>query len=332
MDATPRNGTNRRDFLAQGVAATSALLAGQHLLHAAPDGPIVAIVRDKSKKVIQDHKVDAAIVQRLVDKAVMTLAGKDNAAKAWGTFVSPTDKVAVKFNGLFARATTHPEVVDAVTASLIRLGVKPENIVVYDRDDRALATAGIKANRSGTGPRVVGTEKIFRKSIDATYGKKVNAGPVGTQITRLLTEADVLINLPIMKTHALAGITGALKNHLGTIPNANAFHRDSCRYVADLNALEPIKAKTRICICDALYGLYDGGPRFRPRARWDYHGIVASADPVALDATLADIIKAKRLAEGMSPYPKPIHHIERAAELGLGIADIKRIKRIELDV
>ena len=58
----------------------------------------------------------------------------------------------------------------------------------------------------------------------------------------------------------------------------------------------------------------------------------ASADPVALDATLADIIKAKRLEQGMSPYQKPLHHIERAAELGLGTADLKSIRRVELDV
>jgi len=329
---TNRHGIDRRDFIIQGAAATGALLASQHLAHAAPAAPTVAIVRDKSKKVIDGHKVDAAIVQRLVDKAVMTLAGQDDPVKAWAKFVKPTDKVAVKFNGLFRRATTHPEMVDAVTASLTKLGVKPENIVVYDRDERALRTAGIKPNHTDTGPRVIGTEKVFRKTIDATYDKKVKAGPVETQITKLLTQADVLINLPIMKTHTLAGISGALKNHLGTIPNARDFHREICRYVADLNALEPIKAKTRLCICDALYGLYDGGPRFRPRARWDYFGVIASADPVALDATLADIIKAKRLEKGMSPYQRPIHHIERAAELGLGVADLKKIQRVELDI
>jgi len=203
--------------------------------------------------------------------------------------------------------------------------------VVYDRDDKGIRTARMKLNRAA-GIRVVGTEKAFRKSIGQTYASQVDAGPVATRITKLLTQADVLINLPIMKTHVLAGISGALKNHLGTIPNARDFHRDTCKFIGDLNALAPIKAKTRLCICDALYGLYNGGPGYKPRFRWNYHGIVAATDPVALDATLADIIKAKRLEKGMSPYQKPTLHIARAAELGLGTDDLKAIRRVEMDV
>jgi uncharacterized protein (DUF362 family) len=320
---------DRRGFLRTGAAASAALLAGGRLAHAAPQGPAVVIVRDKAKKAIADHTVDAAIVQKLVDKAVMSLADKDDVAKAWGTLVAPKDKVAVKFNGLFARATTHPEIVDAVTNGLMKAGIDPANIVVYDRDARAFKTARIAINREGARPRAYPTVR--------DYGPKVKAGPHSTQITNILANADVLINLPIIKTHSLAGISGALKNHLGTIPNASTLHTDdkqgkSCLFVADLNALEPIKAKTRICICDALYGLYHGGPRFNARFRWDLHSIIASLDPVALDTTLADIIKAKRVEKGMSPYQKPIRHITRAAELGLGQGDLAKINRLEIEI
>jgi len=319
---------SRRRFLAQSGAATAAVVASSRLT-AAPVGPTVVVVRDKSKKVIQGRQVDAAIVQKLVDQAVMAVAGKDDVAKAWATYVSPKDKVAVKFNGLFANGSTHPEVVHAVVKGIIQAGVEPGNIVVYDRDNRALKTAGLEFSDGAGKPRIVGTEKQFRKTIAQCYGPEVKAGPVATRITKLLLDADVLINLPIMKTHVLAGITGALKNHLGTVPNAKDFHRDTCLYAADISALPPVKSKTRICICDALYGLYHGGPSFKPRFRWDYYGIVAATDPVAFDATLADIIKAKRLEEGMSPYHKDPVHIARAAELGLGTADLKAIKRVE---
>jgi len=319
---------NRRRFLAEGVAATAVVMAASRLA-AAPGGPTVVIARDKSKQVIQGRRIDAAIVQKLVDQAVMRLAGKEDAAAAWGVYVKPKDKVAVKFNGLFRNATTHPEVVQAVVKGLLAAGVPPANIVVYDRDDRALSTAGLKPGGQVT---FRGTEKQFRKTIDQCYGKETKAGPVGTRITKILLDADVLINLPIMKTHGLAGITGALKNHLGTVPNARDFHRDTCRYVADISALPAVKDKTRLCICDALYGLYHGGPQFRPQFRFDYYGVLAATDPVALDATLADIIKAKRVAEGMSPYHKDTLHIARAAELNLGTADLKSIQRVEMDV
>lgn len=329
MAGRREKGLGRREFLVTG-AATAAALATGPLGSAAPAGPKVVIVRDKSRQVIKGEKVNAEIARRLVDKAVATLAGTDDIGKAWAKFVGPNDKVAVKFNGLFDRASTHPEVVKAVADGLLKAGVKPGNIVIYDRDERAFRTARIPTNRDKTTPLAYPTNK--------DYGPKVKAGPHDTQITNILHRADVLINLPMMKTHVLAGMSGALKNHLGTVPNASRLHRDerggkSCLYVADLNALEPIKAKTRICICDALYGLYDAGPQYRGgRFRWDYHGVVASTDPVALDIVLSELIKAKRLEKGLSPYCKPIRHVLRAAELGLGEADLAKINRHEIEI
>lgn len=324
MRSTHLDRVNRRQFLCRSGATTAALLAGGRLLGAAPTGPTVAIIRDKTKKSIAGTKVDAAIVQRLVDKAVMTLAGKDDVAKAWATYVKPTDRVAVKFNGLFRRATTQPEVIHAVTNGLIKAGVDPAKIVVYDRNDKDMRTSRLTINREGKGVRIYGTER--------SYGKPVKAGPVSTNLSDILTQADVLVNVPMMKSHVRCGVTGALKNHLGSVPNAGAFHRNFCAAIADLNTLGPIKDKTRICIADALYSLYDGGPAYRSRARWDYHGVIASVDPVALDATLEDIVMAKRREMGLTrPHSNPLH-IARAAELGLGEADLKKIRRVSVEI
>jgi uncharacterized protein (DUF362 family) len=327
---TKHGGMDRRDFLRTGAVATATALASRHLA-AAPAGPTVTIVRDKTKKVIDGSTVDAAIAQKLVDQAVMKLAGKDDVAKAWAAFVGPKDKVAIKFNGLFRNATTHPEVVMAAVKGMVLAGVDPANIVVWDRDARALKTANMPDEFAGAKAQF--TEEKFRKETDAKYSASMKAGPVETRLSKILTEEmDVLVNMPALKTHGIAGMSGALKNHLGSVPNPSSFHKDNCRYVADISALEPIKSKTRICICDALYGSFDRGPRYSPRHRWDYYGIVASADPVAMDTVLGDIIRAKRVEEGLSPFLKPHVHVERAAELGLGCGDLAKINRVEMDV
>lgn len=328
MSRTDSRGVGRRRFLVTGAAATAALAASQRAAEAAA-GPLVAVVRDKTKKVVSKRTIDAAIVQRLVDHAVMTVAGVDDIAKAWAKFVSPTDKVAVKFNGLFPRATTSAEVVFAVTTSLVKGGVDPKNIVVYDRSDKDVGKARMEVKRDGAGPFIYGTE--------GNYGPEVKAGPVTTRLSKILLDADVLINVPVLKTHVLSGVTGAMKNHLGTVNNASKFHRDekranNCRFVADISALEPIKTKTRLCIADALTGQYDRGPGYSARHRWDYYGIVAGADFVALDAVLADLIRAKRIEKGLSPDFKPFRHLERAVELGLGEGDLKKINRVEADI
>lgn len=315
---------NRRAFLIQGAAATATLLAARGLAEeAATKGPTVVVIRDKAAKVIDGFNVDATIVQRLVDKAVMALAGKDDVAKAWGMFVAPKDRVAVKFNGLFARATTHPEVIIAVTSGLVRAGVSPANIVVYDRSDKDFATTGLQLNRDGEGVRMYPTRE---------YGADVKAGPVGTKLSKILLDADVIVNVPMMKSHHRCAITGALKNHLGSVPNAGAYHDNFCAAIADLNALVPIKDKTRICIADALYGLYDAGPGFSPKAKWDYCGVLAATDPVAIDAVMDDIVMAKRIEKGLKPRHESNLHITRAAELGLGEADPKKINRVEVEI
>jgi len=317
-------GLNRREFLVTGAAATAALLAARGIAQAAPGGPMVAIVRDKSKKVVENYTVDPAIAQRLVDKAVMTLAGKDDVAKAWAAYVSPKDKVAIKFNGLFARAATHGEVINAITAGLIKAGVEPGRIVIYDRSDGDAAKSGLKISRDPKAIQVVGT--------GGDLGPDVKAGAIGTKLSKFLLDADVLINVPIMKSHNRCSSTGALKNHLGSIPNAGAFHDNFCAAIADLNTLGPIKDKTRLCIADALYSFYDAGPEFQPRTRFDYFGVLAATDPVAIDAVMDDIIKAKRIEKGLSPNNNSPLHIARAAELGLGQADLKNINRVEMEI
>ena len=324
MSIVRAQGVNRRTFLVQGAAATASLLAARGIGLAAPGGPTVVIVRDKTKKVVQDFEVDAKLVQALVDKAVMALSGKDDVAKAWAAYVSPKDKVAIKFNGLFERSVTHGEVINAILAGLAKAGVEPGNIVVYDRADGDAAKSGLKVSRDPKGVRVLG--------IGGTLGPDVKVGTITTKLSKLLLDADVLISVPIMKSHNRCSITGALKNHLGSIPNAGNFHDNCCAAIADLCALAPIKDKTRICIADALYSFYDAGPEFQPRTRFAYFGVLAATDPVALDATMDDLIKAKRLEKGLSPNNNSPIHIARAAELGLGQADLKNINRVEAEI
>jgi uncharacterized protein (DUF362 family) len=316
--------TDRRVFLKGAGAATAVLAAGSGVARPETTGPRVVVVRDKTCKSVAGSKVDSAIAQKLVDKAVMDLSGKDDIAKAWGQYVSPKEKVVVKFNGLFRGATTHPEILKAVTDGMVKAGVDPENIIVFDRSDKDFKTSNLDICREGKTVLYYGTQ--------GKYGKEVKAGPVSTKISEILTGADALVNVSFLKSHSRCGISGALKNHLGTVPNARDFHDACCKSVADLNTLDPIKKKTRICLTDGLYGVYDGGPRYSPKCRWDYHGVVASTDPVAHDTVLADIIKVQREAKGLKPYNNDPGYIARAGELGLGVCDLKKINRVSVEI
>jgi uncharacterized protein (DUF362 family) len=81
----------------------------------------------------------------------------------------------------------------------------------------------------------------------------------------LTTQVDGVLNLPILKQHMLAGMTGALKNNFGCIHNPNKMHLDNCDpYIAEVNAVPAIRDKQRLVIMDALRPVVDNGPAYQP--------------------------------------------------------------------
>lgn len=84
-------------------------------------------------------------------------------------------------------------------------------------------------------------------------------------VARVAYEADVLITLPKLKTHAMAYFTGAIKNQFGCVPgaqkatwhtrmpNANNF----CKMLLDLNTV----VKTSFAILDGIVAMEGNGPK-----------------------------------------------------------------------
>ena len=76
------------------------------------------------------------------------------------------------------------------------------------------------------------------------------------------------------------------------------------------------------------------GPHsFSPRFTWPYYGLIIGTDPVAVDATGAQIMTAKRrdYFETERPFTPPTHHTQYAdARYGLGNADPEKIDLVRL--
>jgi uncharacterized protein (DUF362 family) len=95
-----------------------------------------------------DPKPEA--VKKAVASLLATLTGEDQAADAWKKLgLSPDDTVAVKIAALGnARTSTSQEVIQGVTDSLKAAGIKPENIIVWDRLERDLTLSGFKVSNA----------------------------------------------------------------------------------------------------------------------------------------------------------------------------------------
>ena len=107
-----------------------------------------------------------------------------------------------------------------------------------------------------------------------------------TKFSNILLDADVVINIPVIKTHALTVLTGAVKNLWGCVPQYDRIlmHKYLDRLLADLiNIIKP-----QINIMDGILCSEGRGPTSGTPRRLNL--LLVSRDAVALDATTMRLI------------------------------------------
>lgn len=324
---------SRREFLKElmrtgaGLYTPAAVFA---VLLQEKRNPQSTIVEVKNPSVqTEGHRLRPEIVQAMVFESVRRLSGEKADKSAWRHYFSPDDVVGIKVNCLFGRgASTHPEVVMAIVEGLKLAGVKPENIIIWDRSDADLAKAGFTLNREGAGVKCYGTNGEY----DPTPTRH---GSFNGRLSKILSERiTALVNAPILKDHSIAGITNACKNHYGSIDNPGAHHGNNCDpYLADLNAVPAIRQKTRLIVCDAIRPICEGGPGLRGNYAWDYNAVLASTDPVAIDTVGWQIVEERRKELGLPPLAqvgRPVRYLQTAAQIGIGTNDPNKIRLIRV--
>jgi len=316
---------SRRTFLKRTFGAVVGATLGSEL-----GGNVSAAEAKRSRVVLmrdagyfKERTVDTVVARKMVDRLICELTGKSSVSDAWRTLFSPKERVAIKVNCLYPLVTTNPETVQTIVESMASAGFDPTRIIIFDRSDGDLTKCRFRLNDSAKGAKCYGTKEYV-------YPVKVRG--VETKISKILAdEVDALINVPVLKHHGISGITASLKNHLGTVPNPNEFHGDRCSRLAELNALDPIRKKTRLIILDGARAQCDNGPGFSPQFMWKYSGMMASTDTVALDTVAEKEILARRHEMGMQgPIRPPVKHIELAAKMGLGTGDPAQIELREI--
>jgi len=280
----------------------------------------------------EGHKVQRKKVRQMLEAGLKSLAQTKDARAALARWVRPADTVGLKVNCLAGRQmSTHLELVEELVAVLAAAGMPRHNAVVFDRADVDLRRAGYPIREGGKDFRCLGNDR-------AGYEKDLRVMPSGaSRFSRVATQqASVLINLPILKDHGLAGISGALKNNFGLVHNPNKFHLNGCDpHVAEVNAQPFVRRKQRLIICDALRVQVEGGPAFHPAGAMIQDAILLATDPVALDVVLWELLEGlrrqKKLPTLTADKRRPMH-ILTAAKHGLGVGDRQRIKLVEVKV
>jgi hypothetical protein len=147
--------------------------------------------------------------------------------------------------------------------------------------------------------------------------------------------ATAIINTRPLRTHDWSGLGTSIKNLIMFVPRPQDYHGDACASLGAIWHLPQLEGKVRLNVLVMLTPQFHStGPHsFSPEHVWPYGGLIVGVDPVAVDATGARIIEAKRkLYFGDNrPISPPPHHIEIAGErYGLGTSDPDRIDLVRL--
>ncbi len=187
---------------------------------------------------------------------------------------------------------THPAVVGAAARLLREAGVKE----ITAGDSCGVGTAVSAAAAVGMDETL---EKYRVPLVDFT-GMGAVPYEDGVQaksffLSREVFEADAIINVCKMKTHALERITGAVKNMYGCIhglhkakghtvyPSADSF----ARMLTDLNRF----LKPRLYIMDGIVAMEGNGPTSGDPVSMNV--LLMSQDPVALDSVFCRLVNLK---------------------------------------
>jgi uncharacterized protein (DUF362 family) len=323
---------NRREFVKEMVAGAAVLGTGTKLAWGqakAAEKSRVVIVRD-AKLRTPGPAPDEKRVAAMLDHAMQTYFQAQNPVQPWKQVVRPGQVVSLKLNSLGGRAIS-PSValVAAICERLQQAGIKAGDIIVWDRSSRYLEAAGFTLSNAPGAVRCFATDTAGYESAAVSYGA------VTTRLSKILTQSDVVINLPVLKNHNIVGVTMAMKNMYGVINNPNAMHGNACDpYIADLNMIPQIRQKVRFVVGGMMTAVYEGGPNYRPEYAWNEDGLMVGEDRVAIDTISAQIIERKRAEKGLQTLEQkgtPLTYLATAADAQhkLGTNDPARIALIE---
>lgn len=319
----------RREFLVEGTAAASAaaLMAGCGD-DEGDDSPTpvnigASVVEVKDEKSVDAKGVlDATRVKAMLHAGLKELTKQDSLVNAWKVLIpgaSASTRVGIKISGINWKVCNSPAMIKALVETLTRdAGISAGNIIVWDKTSWELTLA--KLNAKDLGVKVQGTVASpegpgYEKTQHTVLGTKMMLSRIFTEMT------DVTINCGVLKSHDLAGITGALKNVYGMFSEPGDFHKNINTALPELYGL--VAKNTKLCINEGFLAVAAGGPM--GAASHKPGRLLLSVDPVAIDVHVLALINGLR----KNPVEeKRLKWIDNAVAKGLGSKKPKVIKRL----
>ena len=282
-----------------------------------------------------DYQISAYAVPDYDSGGMDAAVAAHLAAFGISKLVTPETKIVLKPNLLMKRkpamaTTTHPALVAAVVRELKRLGAT--DITIADSPGGPYTKTLLEGIYRGCGMKQAADAGA---KLNTAAGFAVVDAPDATLcrsfgIIDPIRGADLVINLPKLKTHALTGLSGAVKNLLGCVPGMQkpelhlrfSERRRFCRMLVELAQL----VNPGFTIVDAVVSMEGEGPSAGTLRETGM--TFAAKNPFALDLALCEFagISAKNVptitvSQELGLCPRDVFELEYLGEKPLPVPD-----------
>ncbi len=257
--------------------------------------------------------------EALFDRGIEALGGI-------GRFVKKGQTVVVKPNIGWnvppeRGANTHPRLVRRIIEHCLQAGARQVYVFDHTADSwrASYRTSGIEqAVRDAGGRMAPGNSESYFQTVSIPAGRRLREA----KEHELFLQSDVLINVPVLKSHGGARLTIAMKNLMGVVWDRGYWHlNDLHQCIADFATYR----KPDLTVVDAYNVMLRHGPRGVSEADLvNMRSQLLATDQVTADAAAARLFGLEDSAE--------VDYIRIAHEMGAGRMDLEnlRIQRIAL--
>ncbi|MFQ5804857.1 MAG: DUF362 domain-containing protein [Phycisphaerae bacterium] len=274
------------------------------------------VIDIRSNRVLHASVADRFGLGEMLDQGVQDLTWTRTAEDAWRSVLGSAKRIVLKFNSVGARAVnTNNALAKVLVERIAAAGYEPQKIALAE-------VPAYLMKELGTRPVVRG------------WGAPIEVGGGLEPLAQYLYDADAIINVPLLKTHQIAGMSGCMKNLSHALLRHPArYHANGCSpYVGQVIGSQEVSSRLKLNIVNALRVVVNRGPEAQEEDIVAYGGLLLGFDPLAVDNVGLSILTAERRRRGL-PASFEVRYLASAAKMRLGRwrpADVDRAA-VEMD-
>jgi hypothetical protein len=273
------------------------------------------VVDIRSGDVLHASVVDRVVLREMLDRGIQGLTDAPTAEEAWRTVLGSGERIVAKFNSVGAAVIgTNDSLAQVLVERLASAGYSPDKITLVEVPQFQTKQLGTESPARG-------------------WGADIPVGRGHEPLARYLYEADALINVSLLKTHQIAGMSACMKNlSHALIRHPARYHDHGCSpYVGQVVGSKQVSSRLKLNLVNALRVVVNRGPDARDEDLHGYGGLLLGFDPLAVDNVGLSVLETERRRLGQTARLR-VPYLVSAAAMGLGCWRPPDIDRITLDM